>query len=420
MYVVFSIIKLEISIHALLAESDQAVLSRHSDQNISIHALLAESDRSRPRLLYGCRAFLSTLSLRRATFESRFRNRQSNISIHALLAESDYYMDGTFELREEFLSTLSLRRATSPRHFGLSIQYYFYPRSPCGERLHAVKPVFVVFQISIHALLAESDFHIFASSGFDFAISIHALLAESDADKHAQSPTQQISIHALLAESDALYAFYALMDLISIHALCAGIFRLFCISIHALLAESDRLQVQNMEEAVLFLSTLSLRRATQRRRNATVLLAISIHALLAESDATNFRNPSLACLISIHALLAESDASRFHLRATFSISIHALLAESDHRWMVSTARTAISIHALLAESDPMRRCKGNPQWYFYPRSPCGERPRRTYQQCEEQAFLSTLSLRRATAKVHKTVGHFCAYGTNFMGIASSC
>lgn len=35
-------------------------------------------------------------------------------------------------------------------------------------------------------------------------------------------------------------------------------------------------------------------------------------------------------------------------------------------------------------------------------------------------FLSTLSLRRATAKVHKTVGHFCAYGTNFMGIASSC
>jgi len=29
-------------------------------------------------------------------------------------------------------------------------------------------------------------------------------------------------------------------------------------------------------------------------------------------------------------------------------------------------------------------------------------------------------LRRATAKVHKTVGHFCAYGTNFMGISSSC
>ena len=34
---------------------------------------------------------------------------------------------------------------------------------------------------------------------------------------------------------------------------------------------------------------------------------------------------------------------------------------------------------------------------FYPRSPCGERPRRTYQQGAGQAFLSTLSLRRATA-----------------------
>ena len=44
------------------------------------------------------------------------------------------------------------------------------------------------------------------------------------------------------------------------------------------------------------------------------------------------------------------------------------------------------------------------------------------QTAREQAdkFLSTLSLRRATAKVHKTVGHFCAYETNFMGIASSC
>lgn len=36
-----------------------------------------------------------------------------------------------------------------------------------------------------------------------------------------------------------------------------------------------------------------------------------------------------------------------------------------------------------------------------------------------EKFLSTLSLRRATAKVHKTVEHFCTYETNFMGIASS-
>ena len=81
--------------------------------------------------------------------------------------------------------------------------------------------------------------------------------------------------------------------------------------------------------------------------------------------------------------------------------------------------------------------------YFYPRSPCGERhldawkplnvcgisihallaesdTRTKMNTVVAPIFLSTLSLRRATAKVHKTVGHFCAYETNFMGIASSC
>ena len=33
----------------------------------------------------------------------------------------------------------------------------FYPRSPCGERLHVLGAVVDVFSISIHALLAESD-----------------------------------------------------------------------------------------------------------------------------------------------------------------------------------------------------------------------------------------------------------------------
>ena len=58
--------------------------------------------------------------------------------------------------------------------------------------------------------------------------------------------------------------------------------------------------------------------------------------------------------------------------------------------------TVISIHALLAESDQADGSTTIPNFNFYPRSPCGERPRRTYQQGEKQAFLSTLSLRRAT------------------------
>ena len=62
------------------------------------------------------------------------------------------------------------------------------------------------------------------------------------------------------------------------------------------------------------------------------------------------------------------------LRFRFSISIHALLAESDAGLPVA-GRIAhrISIHALLAESDLGRVGAGLHMSNFYPRSPCGER-----------------------------------------------
>ena len=56
--------------------------------------------------------FLSTLSLRRATGSVLDVYGGEYISIHALLAESDF---------------------TCARR--LKVVYYFYPRSPCGERL---------------------------------------------------------------------------------------------------------------------------------------------------------------------------------------------------------------------------------------------------------------------------------------------
>ena len=123
---------------------------------ISIHALLAESDLVGLALVGVRRLFLSTLSLRRAT--------GCQLSWGTMI---------------EFLSTLSLRRATypaKPPHFP---RCHFYPRSPCGERQgqHAGgrrKP-----DISIHALLAESDAYALARACID-DISIHALLAESD------------------------------------------------------------------------------------------------------------------------------------------------------------------------------------------------------------------------------------------------
>ena len=106
-----------------------------------------------------------------------------------------------------------------------------------------------------------------------------------------------------------------------------------------------------------------------------------------------------AVQISIHALLAESDSDDLGDRlANYCISIHALLAESDvvrvceFVWGVS-----ISIHALLAESDTnifggVYSCIA----YFYPRSPCGERPIPETLVPRQNQFLSTLSLRRAT------------------------
>ena len=58
----------------------------------------------------------------------------------------------------------------------------------------------------------------------------------------------------------------------------------FDISIHALLAESDNSGRPHAGGVFPFLSTLSLRRATQYNISARCKVWISIHALLAESD----------------------------------------------------------------------------------------------------------------------------------------
>ena len=57
----------------------------------------------------------------------------------------------------------------------------------------------------------------------------------------------------------------------------------------------------------------------------------------------------------------------------------------------------ISIHALLAESDLVLLATEIQFENFYPRSPCGERPTFAVTETIEVEFLSTLSLRRATA-----------------------
>ena len=79
-----------ISIHALLAESDGGIKGYYTKGlQISIHALLAESDATAQVLWPPVKLFLSTLSLRRATFRVAVPEHVIVISIHALLAESD-------------------------------------------------------------------------------------------------------------------------------------------------------------------------------------------------------------------------------------------------------------------------------------------------------------------------------------------
>ena len=172
-----------------------------------------------------CGAFLSTLSLRRAT------RKPSQLQLQPT----------------RFLSTLSLRRATLGLPGWLRVLEYFYPRSPCGERLLSLLSRAVRINFYPRSPCGERRFSISAHC-FDGGISIHALLAESDCT--IINPEIKIAT----------------------------------ISIHALLAESDKIPLHCFPTIKTFLSTLSLRRATYfsgvMRQNA----GISIHALLAESD----------------------------------------------------------------------------------------------------------------------------------------
>ena len=83
--------------------------------------------------------FLSTLSLRRATFLFADHIELRAISIHALLAESDQPATKQAQNLLNFYprSPCGERRTkTAPALRGL----YFYPRSPCGERRRRIIP----------------------------------------------------------------------------------------------------------------------------------------------------------------------------------------------------------------------------------------------------------------------------------------
>ena len=304
-----------------------------------------------------------------------------------------------------FLSTLSLRRATQRHPKTSNHPHNFYPRSPCGERRH-----------SVEYSLGKSDFYPRSPCG----------------ERRRHRGNDRCPVH-----------FYP---------------RSPCGERHG--------QSITLRLVTPFLSTLSLRRATDVIAVMTDAQSISIHALLAESDIHQSQAESRQT-ISIHALLAESDDDMIFEEQTEQISIHALLAESDltncliltssNRFLSTLSlRRATVRRSTMADFDKiflstlsLRRATcipgpaGQHGFDFYPRSPCGERHTSVLPTIPAPAisihallaesdvsitititctvsFLSTLSLRRATAKVHKTVGYFCAYETIFLEIASSC
>ena len=168
------------------------------------------------------------------------------------------------------------------------------------------------------------------------------------------------------------------------------------ISIHALLAESDPEVIRNKTAFSVFLSTLSLRRATLllmahpvgRKFLSTLSLRRATNIFGGACQAWRDFYPRSPC--------GERPTDTKLDVSTMGISIHALLAESDANWFdlwgwaeyfyprspcgerpiadrYEMGIIRISIHALLAESDPpgfhiFRWSKD-----FYPRSPCGER-----------------------------------------------
>ena len=169
---------------------------------------------------------------------------------------------------------------------------------------------------------------------------------------------------------------------------------------------------------LIFLSTLSLRRATVHYDNYNLHCVISIHALLAESDHQAWSGnqqpadfyPRSPCGERLIWVDKTQSAPNFYPRSPCGErhnkkSDHLLPTNFYPRSPCGERPTSnqperqarhISIHALLAESDSAPRITPTASRNFYPRSPCGERQPATSRNDKHDIFLSTLSLRRAT------------------------
>ena len=124
---------------------------------------------------------------------------------------------------------------------------YFYPRSPCGERPIRIRECRKRKYISIHALLAESDL-----------LGLH--VGSHDIYFYPRSPCGE---RHLDSEDCTLVPYFyprsPCGERRKVRVVEPGLLN---ISIHALLAESDLAGMSDKLIGSVFLSTLSLRRAT--------------------------------------------------------------------------------------------------------------------------------------------------------------
>ena len=235
-----------ISIHALLAESDSVTTSFQGGFAISIHALLAESDgryqipshrhhHFYPRSPCGERHWPRVMVSPTLYFYPRSPCGERRHGV------------GIAKIDLAFLSTLSLRRATTLLPSAKTMAVNFYPRSPCGERRTDTTSAKMPRSISIHALLAESD-AIFSQLAFAKNIFLSTLSLRRATQHKCCGHQLKLFLSTL-----------SLRRATRIHSTSSG---RRGISIHALLAESDYPSQCRTFANGIFLSTLSLRRAT--------------------------------------------------------------------------------------------------------------------------------------------------------------
>ena len=305
------------------------------------------------------KAFLSTLSLRRATKIRLHPYGPGIISIHALLAESDRSLSCVYlSCRISIHALLAESDPTQPSRPCWTT--HFYPRSPCGERRWAfVWTTGKTRFLSTLSLRRATRTGLTCGDGRN--ISIHALLAESDHDGrvnllgfqnfYPRSPCGERQFQMLRQVHHM--QFLSTLSLRRATVMLAGI-----LAHHAHFYPrspcGERLMNRPQHSlSMRFLSTLSLRRATAHSRQVT---SSACHFYPRSPcgerrpDRVNYaREPAFLSTLSLRRatqflLFAQAPSAYFYPRSP--------CGERQRLGLPGWLRVLISIHALLAESDP--------------------------------------------------------------------